>query len=121
MKKILSVLLCAMLILSLGACSANKQETTPEKNTPTVIVPDETAKQTLNGYRNSYEKNDTESKPEENKPIFSKEYYANKSSKKFHLNSCSYAKSIKEENLLLSGDRTSLIEEGYKPCGKCNP
>lgn len=120
MKKVISVLLCAMLVFSFCSCG-EKPEAKPEKNTPTVILPDDTAKQTLNGYRNNTEETKPENKTETNNPTFSEMYYANKSSKKFHLNTCSYAKSIKEENLLLGSDRASLITDGYKPCSKCNP
>ena len=49
-------------------------------------------------------------------------YVLNTSSKKFHLPACSGASSMKKENLEeYSGSRESLIEQGYKPCGTCNP
>lgn len=49
-------------------------------------------------------------------------YVLNTSSKKFHLPACSGASSMKKENREeYSGSRESLIEQGYKPCGTCNP
>ncbi len=49
-------------------------------------------------------------------------YIINKSSGKFHLPEKSCADSIKEENRLeYSGGREELIEDGYSPCGVCNP
>ena len=114
MKRIISVLLCVLLFFSVCGC-AKADNPKPEKDTPTVILPDSKAQQTLNGYK-------TEDKKEETKqPNITGQYYANKSSKKFHLSSCSYAKSIKETNLLTTFDRASLINDGYKPCAKCNP
>ena len=53
---------------------------------------------------------------EENKFIL------NKSSKKFHLPSCTYAQSIKEDNREeFTGKREDLILQGYDPCGTCDP
>lgn len=49
-------------------------------------------------------------------------YVLNTSSKKFHLPTCSGAESIKKENRQdYTGSRSSLIEQGYEPCGACKP
>lgn len=48
-------------------------------------------------------------------------YCASVSSKKFHTSKCGSAKNIKEENLLTSPDRQYFIDNGYEPCGRCNP
>lgn len=49
-------------------------------------------------------------------------YIINTNSGKFHLESCSGAKRIKEENRReYSGTRQELISQGYDPCGMCNP
>ena len=48
-------------------------------------------------------------------------YYANTSSKKFHKESCRYAKKLKNEYLYICDDRQQLINEGYTPCGICKP
>ena len=49
-------------------------------------------------------------------------YILNTSSKKFHLPTCQYATSMKEENREeYTGTREELIENNYSPCGTCNP
>ena len=50
----------------------------------------------------------------------SKEYCGNKNSKVFHKSSCSSVNSMKDNNKYFA-DRNTLISNGYKPCGKCNP
>lgn len=50
------------------------------------------------------------------------EYALNTSSKKFHLPHCSSVSNIKKSNLeMYNGFRSDLIEQGYAPCGSCNP
>lgn len=50
------------------------------------------------------------------------EYVLNKKSKKFHLPSCSGAKTISDANRGSQvGDRQDLINQGYSPCGTCDP
>lgn len=49
-------------------------------------------------------------------------YVLNISSKKFHLPACSGAESIKKENREeYKGSRNTIVQQGYEPCGKCNP
>jgi DNA-entry nuclease len=49
-------------------------------------------------------------------------YILNKSSHKFHLSSCSGAAEIKASNRKeYTGSRADLINQGYSPCGRCNP
>ena len=48
-------------------------------------------------------------------------YYANKESKKIHLPSCHYAKSMSESKVRLEKDYSALIADGYSPCAICNP
>lgn len=49
-------------------------------------------------------------------------YILNTSTKKFHLPSCGGAEDIKPDNRqAYSGDRESLIEQGYSPCKTCDP
>ncbi len=58
-----------------------------------------------------------------NKAAAQKETYAlNTSSKKFHLPDCSSVSNIKKSNLeMYKGFRSDLIEQGYDPCGSCEP
>lgn len=49
-------------------------------------------------------------------------YILSRNTQKFHLPSCGYVDRIKEENKgTFSGNRNELIQQGYEPCGKCNP
>lgn len=49
-------------------------------------------------------------------------YILNKNTKKFHKLECSGAKKIKAKNKgEYTGSRQTLIDEGYEPCGNCNP
>lgn len=49
-------------------------------------------------------------------------YILNTSNHKFHLESCSVVKTIKDENKeTFTGTREEVIEKGYEPCGKCKP
>lgn len=49
-------------------------------------------------------------------------YILNTSSKKFHKESCSGVKSMKEKNKkVYTGKREEVIEQGYAPCGNCHP
>ena len=50
------------------------------------------------------------------------EYALNTSSKKFHLPDCSSVSNIKKSNLeMYTGFRSDLVEQGYSPCGSCDP
>lgn len=49
-------------------------------------------------------------------------YILNTNTKKFHLSDCSSVSRIQEENRQeYRGSREELIQEGYSPCGQCNP
>lgn len=51
-----------------------------------------------------------------------KTYILNTSTKKFHDPSCSYADSMSEANKqTYVGDRADLLDQGYEPCGRCDP
>lgn len=46
-------------------------------------------------------------------------YIANTSTKKFHVSTCKYVKSMSEDNKLYSESYDELISEGYEPCKVC--
>jgi competence protein ComEC len=46
-------------------------------------------------------------------------YIGNINTKKFHFPSCSYLPD--EENQIILDTREEAIEQGYSPCGHCNP
>ncbi len=57
-------------------------------------------------------------------PVSSQEqdYVLNKSSKKFHIPTCSGVQSMSEKNKEeYHGTSQELIDKGYEPCGSCNP
>ena len=61
----------------------------------------------------------TEAEPSDTKEQM---YILNKTTKKFHKPECSGAKKIKVKNKgEYTGSRQTLIDEGYEPCGNCNP
>ncbi len=61
----------------------------------------------------------TEAEPSDTKEHM---YILNKNTKKFHKPECSGAKKIKVKNKgEYTGSRQTLIDEGYEPCGNCNP
>lgn len=47
------------------------------------------------------------------------EYVVNISSRSYHLSSCYIAKSIKEENKVVTKDINFITEREYTPCKKC--
>ena len=50
------------------------------------------------------------------------DYVLNTNSMRFHLPSCSSVDQMSEQNRQdFHGTRESLIEQGYEPCGNCNP
>lgn len=59
---------------------------------------------------------------EDNDESIETTYILNTKSKKFHLDSCSSVKDIKDENKdKYTGTKNELIQQGYEPCGRCNP
>ena len=63
----------------------------------------------------------TESTPDSEAPD-GDTYILNTNTKRFHKTDCSSATSMKEENKQeYTGKREDLINEGYTPCGSCNP
>lgn len=109
MKKTV-ILLCLVMLL----CGCKNNENTTVKNGKDVIIfPTEQIAETVNGY-----KTESNVSSEESSGVL---YIANISSKKFHLADCSFAKNIKEENILRGNNRNNLISGGYTPCKQCNP
>lgn len=60
--------------------------------------------------------------PEEALSDLGYDYVLNTNTKRFHDPSCSSVQEMSDKNKeYFSGARESLIEEGYIPCGRCNP
>lgn len=106
MKNIIFLVIILNVILCMCGCKNTKI------NENTIVMPDSTTAETVNGYK--YEK-----------PITSKSitvtYVVNKTTKKFHLESCRYAKGSNTSSLAKVTDRNVLINDGYSPCKICKP
>lgn len=58
----------------------------------------------------------------ETQPETEYDYVLNTNTMRFHIPSCDSVLDMKEKNKrLFSGERETLIENGYIPCGRCNP
>ena len=63
-----------------------------------------------------------EERPKKSYPKGDKIFILNTNTKKFHEESCSSVKDISSKNKeAFNGDRAWLEDNGYVPCGKCNP
>lgn len=49
------------------------------------------------------------------------QYVGNKNSFVFHDSSCSSVDDMKDSNKVIFSERKEAINQGYKPCGRCNP
>ena len=110
MRKILIV---TVLIAAVLCGCGSQTNSTSGKSTVSVILPDADTATTVNGYLSSNIENS------ENE--FNIQFFANKNTEKFHLSTCRWAKSIKDENRYISYNRELLISDGYEPCKTCNP
>ena len=119
LKKLIILLLCPILILSLAGC---EKEDTVSRKEVSINLPDDN---TVNGYRVSKpettSENETSSKVLSQKETGETKYCANINSKIFHKLSCSSVAKMKEENKAFFLNRDLLIDEGYSPCKMCNP
>lgn len=48
-------------------------------------------------------------------------YIGNMNTKKFHRFNCASVNDVKEENKISLSAREEAIDEGYDPCGRCDP
>ena len=116
MKRLCCVLIALILIFSFCGCEKNDTKTVGN-DIGLVVMPDEETAATVNGYKT--ENSSAAEGGQTDNSAYS--YYANVSSKKFHLSSCSYAKQINEENLKRTNNRDELVSSGFTACKKCNP
>lgn len=119
MKKLCLILATLVFIFSFGGCGKTYTQTAGNSEVELIVMPDSQTAATVNGYKTETESVTTGS--DDYKTDTSYSYYANTSTKKFHLSSCGYAQKIKEENLLTTNDRDELVNSGYEACKKCNP
>ena len=56
------------------------------------------------------------------RPESSVTYIGNRNTGVFHYPTCSSVSQMSEKNkIFYYGDREELIEDGYRPCGRCHP
>lgn len=88
---------------------------------PGIVIDYATGKSHLTGEEPKEDDNtEPEPNPEEGGDTLT--YILNTKTQKFHKESCTHAKSIKEANrAVYTGTREDLLLEGYDPCGTCKP
>ncbi len=66
------------------------------------------------------DENWTPPQPEQTGPMY--DYVLNTNTKRFHIPECPSVGDMSEKNRdTFTGDRETLIEKGYVPCGRCKP
>lgn len=68
------------------------------------------------------ETSDADPTPAATRAAQTEAYVLNTNTKKFHLPGCSSVRQISENNRgTFTGDRETLMAQGYAPCKSCNP
>lgn len=118
MKRYFSILFIVISLLLLCNCSGTdaKEEKQPEE-----VIINMPTDDSLNGYKSESSNISSSSEATTSKEELFLLYYANTNSKKFHKNTCRYAKMTSNENLYITESREELVNEGYVPCKVCEP
>ena len=129
MKRFFIILLTVCLLLFPASCGKQENPTESIADEVVINIPKDNS---VNGYRTESNQS-TDGMPdkidvndvnvgdiESQTNSAAKDYCANKNSKVFHKSDCGSVSSMSESNKYFA-DRDTLISEGYKPCGKCNP
>jgi hypothetical protein len=114
MKKIL-MLLVALLMLSLSACSNAPKEyliTEPQEESLFVEETKALEEQVIK---------EAEEVVKEETHIEEAEYIGNSNSYKFHEPDCSSVDAMNESNKVFLKSRQEAIDKGFEPCKRCNP
>lgn len=106
MKRILFIILAFVLILS--GCSEYSTVSSVSEEEVVVIKPDKQTAASVNGYYQPPTQDGTK-------------YYANFNTKKFHIESCRWISKTDSANIIISYERSKLLNEGYTPCKVCKP
>lgn len=146
MKRLLALLMAALLILALCACGETEPKVTVQTEAPKATAtpkPAATAKPTATPKPTkapaptetpalvALEPADPEQTGETDRSAPAadpeptpneRDYVLNSNTLKFHYPTCSSVKDIKEGNRKdVHATRDSIIAQGYAPCGKCKP
>ncbi len=123
MRKTLFTIILMLSVCMFSGCDESFYTITyPE---PVIVHPDNETAHTINGYRERFPTTSGSSSDitssEENSSMKEEYiiYHANTSTKKFHLQSCRYAKKMDKEKLLVFDDYDEAINMGYSPCKIC--
>ena len=115
MKRAIAIVL--LLLIAVGCAYAVNDEA--QRHAQSADVPSGLSDREAEIYRQGYAAGYYDALyPQDDANVF----ILNKNSHKFHLPSCSSAKSIKEKTREeYHGTRNELIAMGYEPCSNCNP
>ena len=125
MRKILIILFSTVSLLIFSGCGEGQIVANKDYSKPIIILPDQETTYNINGYKDLDNKNLTESNSSENSGDNSSttqsvyKYRGNKNSKKYHKPDCRYAKSLKEENLVIFETELEAEIAGYIQCSVC--
>ena len=96
---------------------------------PVIVHPDAETAQTINGYRAKSSSMNSSSKESVSSSVSVSTnesiddvdliYYGNKSTKKFHLHTCRYAKNMDSAKRVIFESYQIAISKGYFPCKVC--
>ena len=130
MRKAIIVFFILLTMFLMTSCGENENTTQSIADEVIINLPKDN---TVNGYRKESFNSNNDSMPDiistddvtvgnvdSNTNNNSKDFCGNKNSKVFHKSNCGSVTSMSEHNKYYA-DRSTLISEGYKPCGKCKP
>lgn len=93
---------------------------------PVIVEPDEETAYNVNGYKDTtvtYSEIDDSSSSSDSSSntsrIYNGKFVGNKNSKKLHTTECSYAKKLKEENVVIFESLDDATLNGYECCSRC--
>ena len=121
MKKI-CYLLCILIVISFVGCSKAPDTTS---DVPIIVLPDNETRLSLNGYRDPLKPlydPDSADKEQNLNPHLNRDnasYFANKTTKKYHIFDCIYAVNMTDEKIVFFATYSDAEKEGYIPCKKC--
>lgn len=118
MRKYFSIIFVIFVFISLCSCSDTDAR---EEKQPEEFVINMPTDDSLNGYKSESSRTSSNSEVTTSNDDLFLLYYANTKSKKFHKNTCRYAKITSNDNLYITESREELVNEGYVPCKVCEP
>ncbi len=90
---------------------------------PVIVEPDEDTAYNINGYKDatitSQASSSIQSNSTNSNSAYQGKYIGNKNSKKIHKTECTYAKNMKEENIMIFESVSEAKICGYQACTKC--